>query len=113
MHADPGCKQGERAIDVGTARTVTLVLGLVLLLAAVAARLLRQGSLHPAYRAPERVLLVLYLVGLGALALFIPGGAHWSSSAPAAGANPMVATRNAISATTTALIVRAPVIVKT
>jgi hypothetical protein len=60
----------ERAIDVGRARTVTLVAGLLLLLAAIAGRGIRQGSVHPAYRYPERLLLLLYVVGLGALALY-------------------------------------------
>jgi hypothetical protein len=60
----------ERVIDVGSARTVVLVVGLALLLAAVGVRALRLGSVHPAYRYPERVLLLLYLVGMGGLALY-------------------------------------------
>ena len=50
------------------------------------------------------------LVG-SALALCSPGGAHWSPSAPARGADPMPNTKSATSAVTIVLPIRA--IVKT
>src|SRR5258708_24204055 len=49
------------------------------------------------------------LVG-SALALPTPGGAHWSLSAPAIGASPIVTTKSAARAPTTALYIRSPVL---
>ncbi len=60
---------GERVLDVGETQTVFTVLGVVLVLAAIAVRALRQASGPANYRIPERALLLLY--GIGALALLL------------------------------------------
>ncbi len=61
---------GERVLDVGAPRTVCTVLGVILVLAAIGSRAMRQTVLPPAYRTPERALLLLYAVGAFAVLLY-------------------------------------------
>ena len=60
---------GQRVLETGRPQTLASVAGVLLLLGAIAARLVRQGQLPAGYRAPERTLVALYLVGLLAVAL--------------------------------------------
>jgi hypothetical protein len=61
---------GERMVAAGGARAVATVGGLVLVLAAMAARLRRAQSAAPDRRQVELTLLRLYGLGLGAVALY-------------------------------------------
>jgi gliding motility-associatede transport system auxiliary component len=61
---------GERMVAAGGARAVATVGGLVLVLAAMAARLRRAQSAAPDRRQVELTLLRLYALGLGAVALY-------------------------------------------
>jgi hypothetical protein len=61
---------GERVLDVGSTRTVSTVLGVILVLAAIAARAMRQTVMPPAFRVPERALLLLYAAGAVAVLLY-------------------------------------------
>ena len=60
----------ERVLDTGGTRTACTVLGVILVLAAIAARGTRQSVLPAAFRAPERALLLLYAVGAFSLVLY-------------------------------------------
>jgi hypothetical protein len=60
---------GERVLESGRPQTLASVFGVGLLLVAVVARLARQGGLPAGYRAPERTLVALYLVGIAAIFL--------------------------------------------
>jgi hypothetical protein len=59
----------ERVLDTGTTRNTTLIISLLLLLGAVAARAVRQATVPAGYRLPERALLALYVIGLVAVGL--------------------------------------------
>lgn len=61
---------GERVLDTGSLQTTFGVLGVVLLLAAIAARAVRQAVRPEGYRPPERALLLLYAVGAFAVGLY-------------------------------------------
>jgi hypothetical protein len=61
---------GERVLDAGKVQNSAVILGLVLILAALAARAVRQGTLPASHRPPERMVLGLYLLGLVALGLY-------------------------------------------
>jgi ABC-type uncharacterized transport system len=60
---------GERVLDTGGVRNAAILIGLALLLAAVAARAVRQATVPAGYRLPERALLALYVIGLVAVGL--------------------------------------------
>ena len=60
---------GERVMDSGGTRNATLIVGVVLLLAAIAARAIRQATVPVGYRLPERALLALYVIGSVAVGL--------------------------------------------
>jgi hypothetical protein len=61
---------GERVLDIGRTRTVCTVLGVLLVLGAIGARVMRGSVMPTAFRAPERALLLLYAVGAFAVLLF-------------------------------------------
>ena len=57
----------ERVLDAGQPQNVALVVGVAFLLGAIAFRLARHAAQPVAFRAPERLLLGLYLVGFVAV----------------------------------------------
>ena len=61
---------GERVIPMGGLQTASTVTGVLLLLGAIGARALRQAILPPAFRMPERALLLLYAAGTVAVGLY-------------------------------------------
>jgi hypothetical protein len=61
---------GERVLDSGSTQTLCTVVGLLLILGAIAVRGLRLTLLPPGYRFPERALLLLYAVGAVAVGLY-------------------------------------------
>jgi hypothetical protein len=60
---------GERVLDVGGMRTTFTVLGVLLILAAIGIRAVRQAVRPANFRPPERTLLLLY--GIGAFAVLL------------------------------------------
>jgi hypothetical protein len=61
---------GERVLDTGQPQRTAVILGLALLLGAVIARAVRQTTLPPSFRVPERALLGFYLLGILAVGLY-------------------------------------------
>jgi hypothetical protein len=60
---------GERVLDTGATRNASLIIGVLLLLAAIAGRAIRQATVAPSYRLPERALLALYVIGAVSIGL--------------------------------------------
>jgi len=71
---------GERMIGSGASRTVATAGGLVLVIAAMAARFVRAGQAAPDRRKLEHILLALYAVGLGAVLLYVIQSDLWTSA---------------------------------
>jgi hypothetical protein len=74
---------GERMVGSGTSRTVATAGGLVLVLAAMAARFVRAGqagNASPDRRTLEHTLLALYAVGMVAVLLYVIQSDLWTSA---------------------------------
>jgi hypothetical protein len=61
---------GERVLDVGSMQTVFTLGGVLLILAAIAIRAVRQGTRPSNFRTPERALLMLYVLGAFSVLLY-------------------------------------------
>src|SRR5688572_8437066 len=68
---------GERMIGSGGTRTVATVIGLVLVIGAMAVRFMRAGKAAADRRKLEHTLLALYAVGLGAVLLYVIQSDLW------------------------------------
>jgi hypothetical protein len=71
---------GERMIGSGGSRTVATVIGLVLVIGAMALRFVRAGKASADRRQLEHTLLALYAVGLGAVLLYVIQSDLWASA---------------------------------
>ena len=71
---------GERMIGAGGSRTVATVIGLVLVIGAMAVRFMRAGKASTDRRKLEHTLLALYAVGLGAVLLYVIQSDLWASA---------------------------------
>ena len=71
---------GERMIGAGSTRTVATVLGLVLVIGALAVRFMRAGKSAADRRKLENTLLALYAVSLGAVLLYVIQSDLWASA---------------------------------
>ena len=71
---------GERMIGAGSTRTVATVLGLVLVIGAMAVRFMRAGKSAADRRKLENTLLALYAVSLGAVLLYVIQSDLWASA---------------------------------
>jgi hypothetical protein len=85
---------GERLIGSGGKRTAATVLGLLLVLAAIAVRFVRARAAAPDRRVVERTLGALYALGLGAILLYVVQSDLWTSAfgAPLEKGSPKLAT---------------------
>src|SRR5436190_14577564 len=71
---------GERMIGSGTSRTIATVIGLLLVIGAMAMRFVRAGNATPDRRKYEQTLLALYAVGLGAVLLYVIQSDLWAAA---------------------------------
>ncbi len=71
---------GERMIGSGGSRTVATVIGLLLVIGAMAVRFIRAGKMSTDRRTLEHTLLALYAVGLGAVLLYVIQSDLWASA---------------------------------
>jgi len=71
---------GERMIGSGGSRTVATVIGLLLVIGAMAVRFIRAGQASTDRRKLEHTLLALYAIGLGAVLLYVIQSDLWASA---------------------------------